>query len=311
MPTIKQIKRQLAVAAISVVFSAIALTSATYAWFVTNSGVNATTSTISAQANGMVLQIVAGDIPDHGSDSSTVASGAGHEISPSSTNDANQWYVPATWKIADVSTYQVASVDATGKYSLQGNDYYAYVAEDFTLYTVNNTGQADVYLDGSNGSPITITKPEQASEDWFNKIKGTLRVGIVINDKLRVVYAPVEPNGHGNDVNFTEGWSCVNPSDSSQTMKPTYEALSGIDLTNASGNWGATKDGDSYVKPSGNNPQKIAENVDYNGVHMKVVIWMEGTDADCQNMSGLETGVENPTFDVTVSLVGIVPDSTN
>lgn len=68
------------------------------------------------------------------------------------------------------------------------------------------------------------------------------------------------------------------------------------------------KTGEVYVKPSGN-AQKIASNVDYNGTNMKVVVWMEGTDSDCQNMSGLDVGEGSPTFDVTVSLVGIVADS--
>ena len=92
--SVKKLKIQLIGAALTVVVSAVALSATTYAWFVTNSSVHATTSTISAQANGMVLQIVEGDTPDHGSDTSTVASATGHEISPSSTNDAKNWCVP-------------------------------------------------------------------------------------------------------------------------------------------------------------------------------------------------------------------------
>lgn len=42
---------------------------------------------------------------------------------------------------------------------------------------------------------------------------------------------------------------------------------------------------------------------------MKVAVWIEGADNDCQNMSGLDVGEGSPTFDVTVGLVGIVPDS--
>lgn len=48
-------KKQLAIAALSVVMAAVALGSATYAWFVSNTKVDGTTSTVSAQANGMVL----------------------------------------------------------------------------------------------------------------------------------------------------------------------------------------------------------------------------------------------------------------
>lgn len=41
---------------------------------------------------------------------------------------------------------------------------------------------------------------------------------------------------------------------------------------------------------------------------MKVAVWIESTDSDCQNMSGLDVGEGSPTFDVTVSLVGIMSD---
>lgn len=58
--SVKRLKVQLVGAALTVVVSAVALSATTYAWFVTNSRVHATTSTISAQANGMVLQIAQG-----------------------------------------------------------------------------------------------------------------------------------------------------------------------------------------------------------------------------------------------------------
>lgn len=312
--SVKKLKIQLIGAALTVVVSAVALSATTYAWFVTNSRVHATTSTISAQANGMVLQIVEGDMPDHGSDTSTVASATGHEISPSSTSDAKNWYVPQGWQGVKVSTYQKVDTSISGedpgKYTIQGNDYYAFTAANYTLYTVANTGVADVYLDASNGSPITITQ-HGGTQKWFDKIKGSLRVGIVINGELRVVYAPAAPSttDTGNDVTTVAGWSCVDSESLSKVVAPTYLHLSGTDLLDQnSNNWGAMKTGEVYVKPSGN-AQKIASNVDYNGTNMKVVVWMEGTDSDCQNMSGLDVGEGSPTFDVTVSLVGIVADS--
>ena len=312
--TVRQLKIDILGAALAVIVSFVALGAATYAWYVSNNTVSATTSTISAQANGMVLQIVEGDTPDHGSDTSTVASATGHEISPSSTNDAKNWCVPQGWQGVNVSTYQKVETSISGedpgKYTIQGNDYYAFTAANYTLYTVANTGVADVYLDASNSSPITITQ-HGGTQKWFNKIKGSLRVGIVINGELRVVYAPAAPSTTdvGNDVITVAGWSCVNSESLNEAVAPTYLHLSGTDSLDQNGNnWGATKAGEVYIKPSGN-AQKVASNVDYNGTNMKVVVWMEGTDSDCQNMSGLDVGEGSPTFDVTVSLVGIIPDS--
>ena len=307
-------KKQLAIAALSVVMAAVALGSATYAWFVSNTKVDGTTSTVSAQANGMVLQIAPGkDVIHDGSDHQTTAASRGHEISPSSTNDASSWFVPKSWNGTDVSGYQKATItdQLEGGYKLEGDPktYYAYTMAEYTLYTINQTGEADVYLDNSSSNgPVVVTASQGASQDWFNKIKGSLRVGLLINDELKVVYAPVLPTGKGNDVSATEGWSCVNPGSLSVTMAPSYAHIYGGNMVDQNNkNWGATGSGDSYVKPTGD--AQMLAHVGYNGTNFKVVIWMEGTDNDCQNMSGLDVGEGSPTFDVTVSLVGIVPDS--
>ncbi len=308
----KKLKIQLIGAALTVVVSAVALSATTYAWFVANSRVYATTSTISAQANGMVLQIAKGkDFNHDGSDKQTTASSVGHEISPSSTNDTQSWFVPKSWQGTDVSSYQRANTDAGGKYALASgaDSYYAFVAADCTHYTVTNTGIADVYLDGTN--PVTIKASDNATREWFDKIKGSLRVGIVINDELKVVYAPVEPSTteHGNDASSTIGWSCV-AAEGTATQAPSYAHVAGTTLVDQNGgDWAATGSGGSYSKPAGAKPQAIAKNVGYNGTNMKIVIWMEGTDSDCQNWSEQNKNTAAPTFDVTVSLVGIVPDS--
>ena len=57
MNQIKKLKKELAAAAVSVMIAAVSLTSATYAWYVANNTVKATTSTISASTNGFILQI--------------------------------------------------------------------------------------------------------------------------------------------------------------------------------------------------------------------------------------------------------------
>ena len=309
--SVKRLKVQLVGAALTVVVSAVALSATTYAWFAANNRVHANTSSISAQANGMVLQIAKGkDVNHDGSDKQTTASSMGHEISPSSTNDAQSWLVPKSWQGTDVSSYQKANTDASGKYTLTSgaDSYYAYVAADYTLYTVTNTGIADVYLDGTN--PVTIKPSDNGTEEWFNKIKRSLRVGIVINDELKVVYAPVEPSTteHGNDAFSTTGWSCV-AAEGTATQAPIYAHVAGTNLIDQNGgNWAATGSGGSYSKPAGANPRAITKNVGYNGTNMKIVIWMEGTDSDCQNWSEQDKNIAAPTFDVTVSLVGIVPD---
>ena len=41
---------------------------------------------------------------------------------------------------------------------------------------------------------------------------------------------------------------------------------------------------------------------------MKIAVWIEGADSDCQNWSEQDKNIAAPTFDVTVGLVGIVSD---
>ena len=70
------------------ILSAFALISATYAWYVANNKVTSETSSIMAEANGFMLQIVKlGDTLDHGSDTALVSAVEGHKISPASTED--------------------------------------------------------------------------------------------------------------------------------------------------------------------------------------------------------------------------------
>lgn len=311
---VKKLNRELLAAALSVMVAFVALGSSTYAWYVTNTSVKTSTSTISAMANGMTLQIVAGTTPDHGKDSETIAfdSTSGHEISPSSTDDIKKWYIPSSWSEgAMVSGYsEVSFSDATtGEYKVGEKKFYAYNVSTYTVYTIRDTGIADIYLDGSQtGGAITVTSGGAPLTD---KIAKSLRIGISTVDKngvesLRIVYAPMAPTGHGNDVysrdhNVT-GWITV--SDATSTKNATYSHIYGMNYVDQdSGNWAATKSGDNYLKPTGT-AEALAEDIDYNGIIMKVYVWLEGTDADCVNTSA-EGVNEDLTFDVTLYMVGI------
>ena len=238
--SVKQLKKEMIVALLSVIVSLVALSSATYAWYVSNSNVEAQTANVAAMANGMMLQIVAGTKPDHGKDNETIAfdTTGGHEISPSSTDDIKTWYVPSAWSDgAMVSGYSIVNFsDAdTGEYIVGKNatdskKYYAYNVSTYTLYTVRDTGIADVYLDGSQADgAITVTSNGQQLDD---KVAKSMRIGISTVDKngnetLRFVYAPSEPTGYGNDVysknNSITGWITV--SNETSTKNATYSHI--------------------------------------------------------------------------------------
>ena len=315
---IKKMRMQLIATAASVLISGIALTSATYAWYVANNTVEAVTTNISATTNGFILQIAtAKQGPQHGGEqTSLVASTEGGKISPSSTNDLKTWYVNqginGEGKVASYMqpTFITGENSKPGEYMAGGETHYAYIKSEYVLYTITETGLADVYLDASEGSPVTLTTNGTPTTDTIPK---SLRVGITIqnikknadgtysddgNEELKVVYAPYEETGKGNDA-----WTYIGTADDGK-LKPlmvTYPYIYATHYTDQQNrNWVATKNGNDYDATS--DTQKIASSVGYDGVKMRVYIWMEGTDADCINNAAAE---DPATYNVNVKLAGI------
>ncbi len=318
---VKKMKMQLMATAASVLISGIALTSATYAWYVANNTVEATTTKISATTNGFILQIATAEQgPQHGGEqTSLAASTTGGVISPSSTNDLINWYVCEGWNgEGKVTSYRKPTFVADGKPGQYGTDddpHYAYLKSEYILYTINETGYADVYLDASEGSPITLSANGTPTTDTIPK---SMRIGITIQnikknadnkyiddgeEELKVVYAPYEETGKGNDAEAIYGWTCIGNSTDGK-LKPvavTYPYIYAATYTDQNNqNWVATKAGKNYEVSSGT--QKIASSVGYDGVKMRVYIWMEGTDADCVNNAAAE---DPATYNVNVKLAGI------
>lgn len=323
---VKKMKMQLMATAASVLISGVALTLATYAWYVSNHTVEATTTQISATTNGFILQIATADQgPQHGGEqTSLAASTKGGRISPSSTDNLVDWYVCEGWNgEGKVTSYRTPTFTTKaedpnvkpGQYGDIKDPHYAYLKSEYVLYTITETGLADVYLDASEGSPITLSANGTPTTDTIPK---SMRVGITIQnikknadnkyiddgeEELKVVYAPYEETGTGNDAEAVNGWTCIGTGTDGK-LKPvavTYPyiyATTYADQNNQ--NWVATKVGKNYEVSSGT--KKIASSVGYDGVKMRVYIWMEGTDADCVNNAAAE---DPATYNVNVKLAGI------
>lgn len=207
-----------------------------------------------------------------------------------------------------------------GQYGDLKDPHYAYIKSEYILYTITDTGRADVYLDASEGSPITLTVNGKPTTDTVPK---SMRVGITIegitkkadgtysdngDETLKVVYAPYEETGKGNDAEGIDGWTCIGV-DENGKLKPTsvtYPYIYNTTYTDQKKqNWAVTKDatGKDYTATSGT--QKIASDVGYDGVKMRVYIWLEGTDADCVNNEAAE---DPATYNVNVKLAGVTAE---
>lgn len=314
-----KLKRQLIASIVSVCVAFVALASATYAWFVMNNKVKGTTTTISATTNGFILQIATAEQgTQHGDNNQSLsASTEGGKISPSSTNDIKNWYVCAGWNSeGKVTSYTKPEFKADGKpgqYGLDSDPHFAYIKSEYILYTVNKSGLADVYLDASEGRPVELTVNGTATTDTIQK---SMRVGITTqeidadgkeigDETLKVVYAPYEEadTSHGNDAASVGGWSCIGTGTDGELtpVKVTYPYIYETTYTDQKGKgWTATRNGEAYVVAD--NTEKIAAKVGYDGVKVRVYIWMEGTDSDCVNNEAAE---DPATYDVAVHFAGV------
>lgn len=315
---LKKLKKELVSAAVSLMISAVALTSATYAWYVTNNMVQATTTTISATTNGFILQIanVEQGAQHGGNQMSLAASNVGGRITPSSTNDLKNWYICQGWGNDGRVTTYIKPTFATGEeakpgqYEAGGETHYAYIRSEYILYTITESGFADVYLDASDGSPITVSV-DNGKTATSTTIPDSMRIAITTqplgtdgktptgDENLRVVYAPKAVTGSGNDSQAIDGkWTYINVD---KPAEVTYSHIHDTTYTDQnSKNWAATKSGEDYTVTEGS--EAIATNVGYNGIMLRVYIWMEGTDADCVNNAAAE---DEATYSVTVKLAGV------
>lgn len=145
--TISMLKKQLIGATAGALTALVALSSATYAWYVANNTVKATTNTVSAKTNGFVLQINdAASGADHGSGTKSLeAFSNGGILSPASSDDITNWYICQGMNDAGkVVNYKSPDFDIgvdakPGQYTLD-KKYFAFIKSDYIVYTISQTG---------------------------------------------------------------------------------------------------------------------------------------------------------------------------
>ena len=233
MTQVRKIKMELVAALVACLIAAMSLTTATYAWYVANNSVKATTSTISATTNGFILQIATlKEGAQHGGEQKSLeAMTVGATLSPASTDNLKDWFVCQSWdNLGYVTDYTVpvfeSGVDAKpGNYKVAGKDYYAFIKSDYIVYTITSTGTADVYLeDDGIVPPIVVTA---STGSGSATVTDSLRVAIttqnidsdgkpVGEETLKVVYATKDETGKGNDKTGIDGWTSIKKMEAQQ-----------------------------------------------------------------------------------------------
>ena len=160
----KALKKQMGAAIAMVLVAAVALGSATFAWFVTNSKVEATTSTISAQSNAAFMYIRNPTNTDKNKTSATT-----------DITEIKNLY-PAHWALASES--------GTGKsYANAGS-----------FYTAFGTSADNGAMDGSS---IPVGTPDQAADELY-AVKNTFRIGSKGSTLKNLVVASASLGTAGN-----------------------------------------------------------------------------------------------------------------
>ena len=319
----KAIKRQLLAAIAMVLVAALALGSSTYAWFVSNTKVQANLSSVSATSASPNLLIVAGAESDGtasttgGGTVSTLASTASTALYPASTDTCTStgWWVVNGWTSTasaplanayrNVAISEVANGTnvANGTYTQGSQTLNAYQVSTYSIYTT--TGEVALNLDPVNPISVAVdtagtTNPAVTGTGF----KDSLRVGVVVDGTLKVVYAPTaETAANGNDSDKTTNsattvWRTV--ADASSTKDASYTTLSGTTFTG----WTATDNNDgTYTKATNS-----LGDVDTDGVVVKVYVWLEGTDTNCV-VGSADSASDDDSYKVTLNFVGATVDA--
>lgn len=309
----KAIKRQLLAAIAMVLVAAIALGSSTYAWFVSNTKVSATSSSVkstSATPNLLIVQggTVAAPLKTGGKTSESITSAEATALYPASSDDCKDWYAVSGWetgnngsslanaykKLTITSGADDAAAIKAGTYTQGSSTVNAYQVSNYSVYTT--TGDVELNLNPEN--PISVAVNTAGQKTDKHGFKDALRVGVVVNGTLKFVYAPTAEIGTGNDKDAVAGYRTV--ANDSSTKKVTYEVLSGTTFTD----WTATNNNDgTYTKAV-----KSLGTVTTDGVLVQVYVWLEGTDADCV-VGTADVDADDNSYQVTLNFVGATVDA--
>lgn len=309
----KAIKRQLLAAIAMVLVAAIALGSSTYAWFVSNTKVSATSSSVkstSATPDLLIVQggTVATPLRTGGKTSESITSAEATALYPASSDDCKNWYAVSGWetgnnglslanaykKLTITSGEDDAAAIKAGTYTQGSSTVNAYQVSNYSVYTT--TGDVELNLNPEN--PISVTVNTAGLKTDAHGFKDALRVGVVVNDTLKFVYAPTAETGTGNDKDAATGYRTV--ADTSKTKPASYTVL-----TDSTWNdWIATNNNDgTYTKA-----KNTLGTVTATGVLVQVYVWLEGTDADCL-VGTADVDTDDNSYQVTLNFVGATVDA--
>lgn len=248
----KALKKQMGAAIAMVLVAAVALGSATFAWFVTNNKVDATTSTISAQSNAAFMYI-------HNKDNTST-----DLTSDTADIKDNKELYPATWAnnfdknktlSADAGVYQfetatalspaASTIDAKTRRAIGDPDS----TEVLDKYAVKNTFKVgskgtkltNLVVDPSNGG-ISLVSGDNSNTQFDNALRILVKCGDnwVLCDKDHVI------RSSSTDSNLLKNE--IQPGDRNEVEVDIYVFYDGDDTAIYTNNLGKLQDASKKIK---------------------------------------------------------------
>lgn len=184
--SIKKLRNQLFAAIAMVLVASIALGSSTYAWFVSNNNVTATTSSISAQSNAPFLVIRAGAAVETTTTTTedTTTPVADKVLFPvqmvKAENDASAFQ----WESAYASASTAADEKASTRFIVQSADYDKYYMKE-TFY-VGTNGTTKGQFKNLRVSGVSVTQTTVGDPATEGELKNALRVMVVCGEEVAI-----------------------------------------------------------------------------------------------------------------------------
>ncbi len=250
----KALKKQMGAAIAMVLVAAVALGSATFAWFVTNNKVDATTSTISAQSNAAYMYIRNKDNADTNSTSDVADIKDNKELYPATwannfdangkkDGDADFTTVTYQFETATAELPTASKIDASTRRAIGAPDSTAVLDK----YAVKNTFKVgskgtkltNLIVDPANGG-ISLVSADNSNTQFDNALRILVKCGDnwVLCDKSQVLQS-------SNNSLLADQ---VLPGDDHEVEVDVYVFYDGDDSAIYTNNLGSLKDASKKIK---------------------------------------------------------------
>ena len=177
--SVKTLRKQLLAAIAMVLVAAIALGSSTYAWFVSNNQVTATTASISAQSNAPFLVISNDEITSGTNDTAVTTTVGDATLFPVQMVEAANDATTFKWESAYAAASDASTEKASTRFHVQaGDESKYYVKQTFHIGT-NGTTQGQ--FKNLRVSGVSVT-PGAADDE----LKNALRVMVVCGEEVAI-----------------------------------------------------------------------------------------------------------------------------